>query len=131
MYDNVFSSQKGVEYLKKRIHLLILQVDMSCLPSASSVYPQSATNVFVCLHFYVITFSSRTTPISVDELSKEWHVIDNHILQVRQVKPRSVSFQQTSSTADPIQTLTSSASNQPGIVGRNIFYRNMAEKMQN
>lgn len=128
MYDNVFSSKRDVGYLKKEIHL-ILQVDMSCRPSTSSVYPQSETNIFVCLHFYIITFSSRTTPISVDELSKEWHVIDKHILQVRQVEPRSVSFQETSSTTNQIQTSTS-ASNQPSIVGRNIFYRNIGEKMR-
>ncbi|CAF1030247.1 unnamed protein product [Rotaria magnacalcarata] len=63
---------------------------MSSLPPTSSQYPISATNIFVCLHFYMITFSSTTTSVSLPELNKEWHIIDNHLVQVRQVELRPV-----------------------------------------
>ncbi|CAM2729971.1 unnamed protein product [Rotaria socialis] len=47
-------------------------------------------NTHVCLHFYIITFSSTVTPTSFEELSSEWHLIGNNLTQVRQVESRPI-----------------------------------------
>ncbi|CAF1624770.1 unnamed protein product [Rotaria magnacalcarata] len=70
----------------------ILRVDLSPLPSTPSNYPRSPTNIFVCHNFYMITFSSAMTQVSLDGLSKKWHLFDNHLLQVCQVELRPAVF---------------------------------------
>ncbi|CAM4844537.1 unnamed protein product, partial [Rotaria magnacalcarata] len=70
----------------------ILRVDLSLLPSTPSNYPRSPTNIFVCHNFYMITFSSAMTQVSLDGLSKKWHLFDNHLLQVCQVELRPAVF---------------------------------------
>ncbi|UJR18685.1 hypothetical protein I4U23_005592 [Adineta vaga] len=87
---------------------------MSCVPPASSNSLQPSTNIFVCLHFYMITFSSSITPIFLDELNKEWHVIDNHLVQVRQVESRPVSIEETTSGTRAKSRIESTASSQQG-----------------
>lgn len=94
----------------------VLQVDMSARPPMSSDYPNPATSVFLQLHFYMITFSSVTTSVSVHNLSKEWHIIDNHSIQVRQVEVRRIGFQTSPVDTNEGSTTALTPVNEQGIV---------------
>ncbi|CAF2041130.1 unnamed protein product [Rotaria magnacalcarata] len=105
-------------------------VDMSSLPSVSSNnYLKSATGIFVRIHYYIITFSSVIPSVATDELNKEWHVIDNHLLQVRQVELRSVDAQARypetteawNTTLTSLNRPESSPLNPPNPLSGNIF----------
>ena len=63
---------------------------MSSRPPTSSNYRNLATSILVQLRFYMITFSEVTKHLLLDELSREWHTINNHLVQVRQVEVRPV-----------------------------------------
>ncbi|CAF1196502.1 unnamed protein product [Didymodactylos carnosus] len=64
--------------------------------------------------------ASTTSTSSIVTVSSEWHVIDNHLLQVRQVESRPVSFTETSSGPDVNQSVETASPYSPSLLSGRI-----------